>query len=202
MHLCNRCVLTVDMAGLPQAWVELEEAITYHAKQLVAWSVGGELKEFRGGWRRDGTRSRIATKSIIAIKGTGAGLHLHVPGLTNAMLFMRDRQVCAYCGGRFMLRDLSRDHVNPGVARRPRQLDEHGHRVPLLQHAQGQPHARARRHAAALRAVRAEPARALHPAQPAHPRRPDGVPAGRRAAQQPPAHRDRRPSLIAVAVPA
>ena len=48
-------VLTVDMAGLPQAWVELEDAITYHAKQLVAWSVGSELKEFRGGWRRDGS---------------------------------------------------------------------------------------------------------------------------------------------------
>jgi 5-methylcytosine-specific restriction endonuclease McrA len=106
-------VLTVDMAGLPQAWVELEEAVTYHAKLLVAWSVGCELKEFRGGWRRDGTRSRITTKAIIAIKGTGAGQHLHVPGLTNAMLFMRDRQVCAYCGGRFLLRDLSRDHVNP-----------------------------------------------------------------------------------------
>ena len=106
-------VLTVDMAGLPQAWVELEEAVTYHAKLLVAWSVGCELKEFRGGGRRDGTRSRITTKAIIAIKGTGAGQHLHVPGLTNAMLFMRDRQVCAYCGGRFMLRDLSRDHVNP-----------------------------------------------------------------------------------------
>jgi hypothetical protein len=29
-------VLTVDMAGLPQAWVALEEAITYHAKLMVA----------------------------------------------------------------------------------------------------------------------------------------------------------------------
>ncbi|HVE50006.1 MAG TPA: HNH endonuclease [Casimicrobiaceae bacterium] len=106
-------VLTVDMAGLPQAWVELEEAIIYHAKLLVAWSVGHDVAEFRGGWRRDGTRSRLSTKSIIAIKGTGAGQHLHVPGLTNAMLFMRDRQVCAYCGGRYMLRDLSREHVNP-----------------------------------------------------------------------------------------
>ena len=47
-------VLTVDMAGLPQAWVELEEAITYHAKQMVAWSVGREVREFRGGWQRNG----------------------------------------------------------------------------------------------------------------------------------------------------
>src|SRR5437660_11528018 len=27
-------VLTVDLAGLPQAWVDLEEAITYHAKLM------------------------------------------------------------------------------------------------------------------------------------------------------------------------
>ena len=54
-------VLAVDMAGLPQAWVELEEAITYHAKQMVAWSIGREVREFRGGWQKNGVRSRIAT---------------------------------------------------------------------------------------------------------------------------------------------
>jgi len=106
-------VLTVDMAGLPQAWVPLEEAITYHAKQMVAWSLGQEVREFRGGWQRNGERSRIATKSILAIKGTGAGAHLHAPGLTNPMLFARDRQLCAYCGKRYLARDLSRDHVVP-----------------------------------------------------------------------------------------
>jgi 5-methylcytosine-specific restriction endonuclease McrA len=106
-------VLTVDLAGLPQAWVDLEEAITYHAKQMVAWSVGGVVKEFRGGWQRNGTRSRISTKSILAIKGSAGRPLSHAPGLTNAMLFARDRHVCAYCGGRFQSRDLSRDHVRP-----------------------------------------------------------------------------------------
>ena len=106
-------VLTVDMAGLPQAWVALEEAITYHAKLLVAWSVGQTVREFRGGYQRNGERSRIATKSILAIKGSVPGRLVHAPGLTNQMLFVRDRQVCAYCGGRFMIRDLSRDHVVP-----------------------------------------------------------------------------------------
>jgi 5-methylcytosine-specific restriction endonuclease McrA len=106
-------VLTVDMAGLPQAWVGLEEAITYHAKQMVAWSIGREVREFRGGWQRNGERSRISTRSILAIKGSGAGAHAHVPGLTNAMLFARDRHLCAYCGRRYMTRDLSRDHVTP-----------------------------------------------------------------------------------------
>ncbi|MFO1312402.1 MAG: HNH endonuclease [Burkholderiales bacterium] len=69
-------VLTVDMAGLPQAWVALEEAITYHAKQMVAvWSLGREVREFRGGWQRNGERSRIATKSILAIKARAGGAH-------------------------------------------------------------------------------------------------------------------------------
>ena len=109
-------ILTVDLAGLPQAWVELEEAITYHAKQLVAWSVGQTVREFRGGYQRNGERSRIATKSILAIKGSGAAKYPHAPSLTNALLFARDRHVCGYCGERFMTRDLSRDHVKP-VAR-------------------------------------------------------------------------------------
>src|SRR4029078_4481573 len=103
-------VLTVDMAGLPQAWVVLEEAITYHAKQMVAWSLGAVVREFRGGFQRDGTRSRIATKSILAIKGSAGRPLAHTPGLTNPMLFARDRQVCAYCGGRFMSRCPCRAH--------------------------------------------------------------------------------------------
>jgi len=106
-------VLTVDMAGLPQAWVALEEAITYHAKQMVAWSLGYEIREFRGGWQRNGVRSRIATKSILAIKGSVPGRLVHAPGLTNALLFARDRHLCAYCGEGHMSRDLSRDHVVP-----------------------------------------------------------------------------------------
>jgi len=74
-------VLTVDLAGLPQAWVDLEEAVTYHAKLMVAWSVGGIVREFRGGWQRNGTRSRIATKSILAIKGSAGRPLSHVPAL-------------------------------------------------------------------------------------------------------------------------
>ena len=108
-------ILTVDMAGLPQAWVEMEEAITYHAKGMVAWSLGEAVCTFRGGWRRDGTRSIIETTSIIAIKGSASGARLlsQTPGLSNPLLFTRDRQLCAYCGQRFPIRDLSRDHVVP-----------------------------------------------------------------------------------------
>jgi 5-methylcytosine-specific restriction endonuclease McrA len=80
---------------------------------MVAWSVGGVVREFRGGWQRNGARSRISTKSILAIKGSAGRPLSHVPGLTNPMLFARDRHVCAYCGARHQSRDLSRDHVIP-----------------------------------------------------------------------------------------
>ena len=78
--------------------MELEEAITYHAKQLVAWSVGQTVREFRGGYQRNGERSRIATKSILAIKGSGQ-LNTRTHSLTNALLFARDRHVCAATAG-------------------------------------------------------------------------------------------------------
>ena len=91
-------VLTVDMAGLPQAWVALEPAITHHAKadgRLVAgpWSASSAAA---GSATASGRR--IATKSILAIRGTGAGAHPRARASPTPMLFARDRQLCAYCG--------------------------------------------------------------------------------------------------------
>lgn len=109
-------ILTLEQAGLPQAWVCMEEAITYHAKQMVAWSAGEHVCEYRGGIQRDGSRSRIQTQSILALRGGGGGAghwHASTPVLSNALLFARDRQVCAYCGLRYGMRELSCDHVTP-----------------------------------------------------------------------------------------
>ena len=108
-------ILTLDQAGLPQAWVCIEEAITYHAKQLVAWSAGERVCEYRGGVQRDGRRSRIETQSILALRGasTVRCRWMPTPALSNALLFARDRQVCAYCALRHGTRELSCDHVVP-----------------------------------------------------------------------------------------
>ena len=35
------------------------------------------------------------------------------PGLTNSKLFVRDRNVCAYCGQHFHEEDLTREHIIP-----------------------------------------------------------------------------------------
>jgi hypothetical protein len=107
-------VLALDASGLPRKWINYEDAITYHAKGMVVWSLGDTVATFRGGVQNDGELSVIETPSIIAIKGKG--FNLDKAGkvvLSNRTLFARDKHVCAYCGNSFSSGHLSRDHVHP-----------------------------------------------------------------------------------------
>jgi hypothetical protein len=109
-------ILALDAAGMPNRWLFVEQAITYHARDMVAWSLGDTVCTFRGGVSRlTGERSAISTKSIIAIRGAAEFVKDHhaEPHLTNAALYRRDRHMCAYCGGLFKEYGLSRDHVVP-----------------------------------------------------------------------------------------
>lgn len=108
-------VLALDVAGTPRSWLNYEQAITYHAKSLVAWSLGDVITTFRGGLRgTDGQRSSISTQSIIAIKGSGYNpAKFAKVTLTNDALFARDRHVCAYCSRVHGASGLSRDHIVP-----------------------------------------------------------------------------------------
>ena len=108
-------VLALDISGVPRTWVTHNEAISYQAKGLVAWSLGDVIARYNGGFRKDGSRSYLETPSIIAISGHGFDFKKHNKVvLTNTTLFARDRHVCAYCGKHFVSRhDLSRDHIMP-----------------------------------------------------------------------------------------
>jgi hypothetical protein len=108
-------VLALDVSGVPRAWVSHDEAISYHAKELVAWTLGDVIARYRGGVRKDGSVSYLETPSIIAVKGNGFDFKKHSKVvLTNKTLFARDRSVCAYCGGHFGNHShLSRDHIVP-----------------------------------------------------------------------------------------
>lgn len=107
-------VLTLDVSGQPRKWVSYDYAITYHAKNMVVWSLGDVIANYRGGIQNDGTRSTLSTTSIIAIKGQGYNINNHgIVSLSNRTLFGRDRHVCAYCGEVFPMSKLSRDHVVP-----------------------------------------------------------------------------------------
>lgn len=106
-------VLALDSSGLPRAWINFEDAICYHAKGQVVWSLGETVARFRGGYKSDGTQSVLETQSIIAVKGSISLDKVGRVALTNKTLFGRDRHLCAYCGDKYSNSSLSRDHIIP-----------------------------------------------------------------------------------------
>lgn len=109
-------VLILDQQGNPLHWGSYEDAIVYHAKELVAWQLGdADFVRFRGGQNRiTGLQSKIETAPIIAIKGESHAYKRNkIPLLTNRELFARDNYTCAYCGHSFPSYKLSRDHIIP-----------------------------------------------------------------------------------------
>ncbi|MEJ8815808.1 HNH endonuclease [Variovorax ureilyticus] len=108
-------VLKLSAQGLPQSWISLEQAVIHYASDEVRWEVGAQVAVFRGGHNAiTGQQSQIAVNSIIGTKGVPRiNPFTQRPGLTNAKLFARDRNVCAYCGGHFHEEDLTREHIIP-----------------------------------------------------------------------------------------
>ena len=108
-------VLKLSAQGLPQSWISLEQAVLHYAAGEVRWEAGNQVAVFRGGHNaRTGLQSQIAISSIIGTRGVpGVNPFDLKPGLTNAKLFARDRNVCAYCGGHFADQDLTREHIIP-----------------------------------------------------------------------------------------
>jgi len=109
-------ILTLDINGRPHRWVSWQAACTYHARGMVAWSIGDEAFRILGGTSRlTGERSSMSSQSIIAIKGRALrpASFRQVPPLSNRELFRRDRHTCAYCGTTLPGAQLTRDHVEP-----------------------------------------------------------------------------------------
>ena len=108
-------VLKLSAQGLPQSWISLEQAVIHYAAQEVRWEAGGEVAVFHGGHNAiSGQQSIITVNSIIGTKGVpNINPFVLRPGLTNAKLFARDRNICAYCGDHFHESDLTREHIVP-----------------------------------------------------------------------------------------
>ncbi len=108
-------VLQLDISGRPQAWISPREAAILYASEAVAWTLGDTFQVLRGGTQRaTGRQSRIEVHPIVAVRGSvPSRAWRQTPALTNAKLFLRDRQVCAYCGGHFPLDELTREHIVP-----------------------------------------------------------------------------------------
>ncbi|MGM9428053.1 HNH endonuclease [Hydrogenophaga sp. MI9] len=108
-------VLKLSAQGLPQSWISLEEAVLHYAADEVRWEMGAEIAVFHGGHNAiTGRQSIVAVNSIIGTKGVPNINPFDLrPSLTNAKLFSRDRNLCAYCGQHFHDDVLTREHIVP-----------------------------------------------------------------------------------------
>ena len=118
MYELSHQVLRTDQAGVPLEWIDYQDAVRLYYLDQVAFTCGSLLYEVHGGTNaRTGRRSVIGVNSIIATHGNKNLLTKlrarYVPPLNNRALFRRDAHLCLYCGSRFAISDLSRDHVTP-----------------------------------------------------------------------------------------
>lgn len=107
-------ILRLNLAGQPIEWVDWQEAVCLHARNLVAWSLGELVRTVRGGRSRiTGQCSVIQVPSIIACGGGQLARPRARYPLTNPTLFARDNFFCMYCALEFPAAALTRDHVVP-----------------------------------------------------------------------------------------
>jgi hypothetical protein len=108
-------ILRLDAGGIPQGWVNAEEATKHYADNSVIWTLGDPIFKMRGGISKlSGLQSVIELHSIIAIKGTSKiNLFDVVPAITKHKLFKRDRGLCAYCGESIQENQAEAEHIVP-----------------------------------------------------------------------------------------
>lgn len=108
-------ILRLDVSGSPVTWIPWQDAVCLYSRDMVAWTAGASVFTITGGTnRRTGLRSFVDINSIIAIKRSAPHKHQrNIPPLTNRELFLRDANLCMYCGGQFREALLTRDHVIP-----------------------------------------------------------------------------------------
>ncbi len=112
----NPKILRLDSTGQPVRWMSWQEATVLYALDKIAWTLGEHQFQFHGGVNRvSGQRSTVTVNSIVAIKGYThrKGRAFKTPPLTNRALFLRDGNICMYCGGQFDSALLTRDHLTP-----------------------------------------------------------------------------------------
>lgn len=108
-------ILALDNGGHPMGWLPWQDAVRLYAREEIVWVLGEPAVVIRGGTNRlTGLRSELAMHTIVAVRGADSRRkRITTPGLTNRALFQRDHQHCMYCGDRFPISLLTRDHVKP-----------------------------------------------------------------------------------------
>ena len=109
-------ILRLDISGSPVRWIPWQLAVNLYIREKIAWTAGESIFTFRGGISRlTGQRSIVEINSIIAVKRSSPSKYTArgIPPLTNRELFLRDANLCMYCGSKNRAASLTRDHVIP-----------------------------------------------------------------------------------------
>ena len=109
-------ILRLDVTGQPLRWIPWQQAVVLQAKEMIAWYAGENAFTFRGGFNRERQcQSQVTVNSIIAVRGVlrHSSTENQVPPLSNRELFLRDENLCLYCGKQFPDQMLTRDHLLP-----------------------------------------------------------------------------------------
>ncbi|RDV26104.1 HNH endonuclease [Alteromonas aestuariivivens] len=105
-------VLRLNKAGMPQEWIDREQAARLYSQNKVLFELGEDHYTMYGGWNRLGQQSTLNLASIIACDGKITDVSGKIT-LTNTYLFRRDNCLCLYCGNTFTPSVLTRDHILP-----------------------------------------------------------------------------------------
>jgi len=112
-----KSILQVDVAGIPQKWINPLEAATIMCSEDISWTSGKIVTTLHGGVSKiTGQISKLEVPAIVATKGIAKVNLLDMePSLTryNDKLFERDKHMCAYCGDVFSKKELTREHIHP-----------------------------------------------------------------------------------------
>ena len=109
-------ILRLDISGSPIRWIPWQLAVNLYSREKIAWTAGDRIFTFHGGLSRlTGQRSIVEINSIIAVKRSSQSKYIGraTPPLTNRELFLRDANLCMYCGNKHRPVSLTRDHVVP-----------------------------------------------------------------------------------------
>lgn len=105
-------ILICDVSGSPHHWASWQDSIVLKHKDLLSYEIG-DAQIFHGGTQRiSGERSTVDVGQILFLKEV-LKYDQRTPPLTNENLFIRDLNICGYCGRRYPSNKLSRDHIHP-----------------------------------------------------------------------------------------
>jgi len=108
-------ILAVDKAFTPDRWIDAATALNLYTRGVVSNSFGETALRLRGGTNAKTGKQSILEIGSILVVDTREWLvrDFHYAPVERDLLFVRDKNLCAYCGNVYKKPDLTMDHVHP-----------------------------------------------------------------------------------------